>query len=528
MVYDYIVVGAGSAGCVLANRLSANADKTVCLLEAGGGHMNPMLHIPAGWATNFNNPKVDWGYATAPEPALNDREIYWPRGKVLGGSSAINGMIYIRGVPRDFNDWAQAGAVGWAWDDVLPYFKKAEQQQTHDDDLHGSDGPLHVQDVRDPRPIHDDFLNAMQEMGIPANPDFNGANQAGCGYYQFTQRNGRRWSTAMAYLEPARKRPNLSILTHSTVERVEFTNKKADGVRILRKGKRQLISGRHVILCGGTINSPQLLELSGIGDGERLHTLGVPVVHNQPQVGENLQDHLLAKVVYGTHPDQSINREVQGWRLLPTGLKWLLARKGPLTTGSAPVGGFWFTRDGLEVPDVQIHFASGATLYNNEGRIQALDTPAMTAVVNQNRPESVGSIHIRTNQAHDAPDIQANYLTAPSDQACLLAGLRLLLDIFKQESLEPVVTGRISPEPALNTDDDETLMEYIRGDANTVYHPTSTCAMGKVVDEQLRVMGVEGLSIADASVMPYVVSGNTNAATIMIAEKAADLLTAQT
>ncbi|MEM7077372.1 MAG: GMC family oxidoreductase N-terminal domain-containing protein [Pseudomonadota bacterium] len=522
--YDYIIVGAGSAGCVLANRLSDAADKTVCLLEAGGGNKSPMLHIPAGWASNFNNPKVDWGYHTAPEPELNDREIFWPRGKVLGGSSSINGMVYIRGVAQDFNDWAQAGAIGWSWDDVLPYFVKAETQETHHDELHGNDGPLHVQDVRDKRPIHDVFLDAMQETGIPANPDFNGPNQAGCGYYQFTQRNGRRWSTATAYLDPIRDRNNLTVLTHAKAEQILFEGKRACGVKIRRKGQTQVVTGAHIILCGGAINSPQLLELSGIGDGERLHTLGIPVVHNAPDVGEHLQDHVLSKVVYETQAEQSINREVQGWRLIPTALKWFFARRGPLTTGSAPVGGFWYTRDGLDTPDVQIHFASGATLYNNEGRIRAMESPAMTAVVNQNRPESRGSIHIRTAAATDAPEIQANYLSAELDRQTLIAGMRMLIDIFKAETLQPFLTGRLLPGDEVDIDNDESLLEFIREDANTVYHPTSTCAIGRVVDEKLRVQGVEGLSVADASVMPYVVSGNTNAATIMVAEKAADIL----
>jgi len=522
--YDYVIVGAGSAGCVMANRLSADPSNTVCLLEAGGSNTSPMLHVPAGWATNFNNPKVDWGFNTAPEPQLNDREIYWPRGKVLGGSSAINGMVYIRGAHRDFADWTQAGAIGWSWEEVLPYFRKAESQQTHIDEYHGAEGPLHVQDVRDKRPIHDVFLDAMQACGIPANPDFNGAAQAGCGYYQFTQRNGRRWSTATAYLDPARSRKNLTILTHAKAERIEFEGKRASGVRIRHKGQTQLISARQIVLCGGTINSPQLLELSGVGGGERLHTLGIPVIHNAPDVGEHLQDHILAKVVYGTHAEQSINREVQGWRLIPAAMNWFFRRSGPLTTGSAPVGGFWYTRDGLEVPDVQIHFASGSTLYNNEGRIEAMDIPAMTAVVNQNRPQSRGSIHIRTGEATDAPEIQPNYLSAELDQQTIINGVRLLIDIFNAEPLLEDITARLSPTPETDISTDEAMLEYIREDANTVYHPTSTCAIGKVVDEQCRVLGVENLSVADASVMPFVVSGNTNAATIMVAEKAADLL----
>jgi len=527
--YDYVIVGAGSAGCVLANRLSEDSNKQVCLLEAGGSNISPMLHIPAGWATNFNNPKVDWGYHTAPEPELNDREIYWPRGKVLGGSSAINGMVYIRGVPRDFADWTQAGAVGWSWEEVLPYFKKAEAQQTYKDEFHGTDGPLHVQEVRDKRAIHNVFLDAMQSCGIDPNPDFNGADQAGCGYYQFTQYHGRRWSTASAYLGPARNRSNLTIRTHTRAEQIVFTGKKATGVVIRHKGigVPETINASHVILCGGTINSPQLLELSGVGNAAQLSKLGINVVHNAPDVGEHLQDHILAKVIFGTQDEHSINREVQGWRLASAAMKWFFQRRGPLTTGSAPVGGFWYTREGLEVPDVQIHFASGSTLYNNEGSIRAMEDPGMTAVVNQNRPESRGSIHIRSDQAGNAPEIQANYLATEIDRTTLIRGVRMLLDIFNADALREYITGRVAPAPDVDITTDDALLEFIREDANTVFHPTSTCAIGRVVDEKLQVMGVEGLTVADASVMPFVVSGNTNAATIMVAEKAADILRAQ-
>ena len=521
--FDYVIVGAGSAGCVLANRLSEDPDKTVCLLEAGGGNRSPLLHIPAGWATNFNNPKVDWGYSTQPEPELNDRQVYWPRGKVLGGSSAINGMVYIRGNARDFEDWSQLGAIGWGWDDVLPFFVKAERQQTHHNELHGNDGPLFVEDVRDPRSVDDVFINAMEASGIPKNPDFNGAEQAGSGYYQFTQHAGRRWSTATAYLSPARSRKNLTVLTNAFVKKVEFSGKCATGVVLNRGESEEVINANHIFLCGGSINSPQLLELSGIGQGERLQKLGIGVIHDSPEVGENLQDHVLCKVVYGTHPEHSINREVQGLRLIPTALKWFFARRGPLTSGSAPVGSFWYTREGLDAPDIQIHYASGATLYNQAGKIQPAKQAAMTAVVNQNRPVSRGSIHIGSRAPTDAPIIHANYLSAPEDRACLIAGVRMLLKIFSQAQLEDYITDRLTPAEDRDIATDEGLLEYIREEASTTYHPTSTCAIGRVVDEDLKVKGVEGLSIADASVMPTVVSGNTNAATIMIAEKAASI-----
>ena len=522
--YDYLIVGAGSAGCVLANRLSENPNTSVCLIEAGGGDWSPFIHIPAGWASNFNNPRVDWGYHTAPEMELNERKIFWPRGKVLGGSSAINGMIYIRGVPLDFAAWEQAGATGWSWEEVLPYFKKSEKQQTHHDDMHGEGGPLFVEDVRDKRPVHEVYLDAMESVGMPRNADFNGKDQAGAGYYQFTQHNGRRWSASTAYLSPVKQRKNLTIISSAKAEKILFEGKTANAIQIRRKESVDILYGQHIVLSGGSINSPQLLELSGIGDGERLHALGIPLVHSNPDVGEHLQDHLLSKVVYGTLPEQSINREVQGLRLVPTVLNWFLRRRGALTTGSAPVGGFWYTREGLEAPDIQIHFASGATLYNNQGKIEPLKIPAMTAVVNQSRPESRGSVHIRTAEANDTPEIHANYLSADLDRQTIIRGVRLLLDIFSAEPLQDQLTGRLSPDANIDTTSDEELLEYIREDASTVYHPTSTCSIGKVVNEDLFVKGVSGLTIADASVMPYVVSGNTNAATIMIGEKASDIL----
>ena len=525
--FDFVIVGAGSAGCVLANRLSANGRHTVCLLEAGGSTRHPFVQIPAGWAATFGNSTFDWGYSTEPEPALNNRSVYWPRGLGLGGSSAINGMIYIRGHAVDFERWVQAGAKGWGYDDVLPYFRRAERQQHIEDEFHGLEGPLHVQDPRDQRSVHEAFIEGMVESGLPRNPDFNGADQTGAGYYQFTQRNGGRWSTADAYLKEARSRRNLKIETHALTQKVLFDGKQAVGVQFIQKGKIREVSARQVVLCSGAINSPQLLELSGVGDRERLEPLGIKVVHHAPDVGEHLQDHAISKVVYGTHAAGSINREVQGWRLGLAAANWLFRRKGPLTTGSAPAGGFGATREDLEAPDVQFFFASGSTLYNAAGKIMAAPLPQLTAAMYQNRPESRGSLHIKSKQPQEHPRIYANYLATELDRITMVRGVRMMATFFDSEAMQPHVTGRVSPNNTFDINDDDQILEYVRDDLSTGYHPTSTCAIGKVVDPNLSVIGMQNLSIADASVMPYVVSGNTNAACIMIGEKAADLLLKQ-
>lgn len=522
--FDFLIVGAGSAGCVLADRLSESGKHSVCLLEAGSTNNHPFIRVPAGWAATFRNPQFDWGYETEPEPELEGRRIYWPRGLGLGGSSAINGMVYIRGHALDFENWAQAGATGWSYQDVLPFFKKAERQQTHLDEFHGSKGPLHVQGVKDTRDIHDAFISAAVDTGLPINQDFNGADQVGVGYYQFNQRNGVRWSSADAYLRGTARRKNLTVETQAFAQRILFEGRRASGVRILQRGRERTIDARRIILCGGAINSPQLLELSGVGDADRLTSLNIPVVHHLPEVGENLQDHVLTKVVYGTHAGSSINREVQGWRLAVSALNWLVRRQGPLSTGSAPCGGFGYTREGIEAPDVQFFFASGATLYNAHGKIQALPRPAITGAVDQSRPESRGSVHIRSARPADKPEIRANYLSTELDRTTMVRGLRMVAQIFERDSLRPYITGRLSPSSELDINEDDAVLDYIRGDAGTGYHPTSTCAIGKVVDPQLSVYGIDNLCVADASVMPSVVSGNTNAATIMIGEKAADLL----
>lgn len=537
MSYDYIIVGAGSAGCVLADRLTARGDQSVLLLEAGGPDTSPLIHIPAGWAANFKNPKVDWGYSTEPEKELADRSIYWPRGKVLGGSSSINGMVYVRGTPLDYDSWAQAGNRGWGWDDVLPYFKKSENWGRQDQtsgaaQAHGRDGPLAVQDVRDQRQVQDAFVDALVEAGLPRTDDFNAGEQLGAGHYQFTQRTGRRHSTATAYLKPAKRRKNLTVATRAMVQRIGFSRgdrPRAETVAYLQNGKlHEVQAQRSIILCGGAINSPQLLELSGVGQAQRLRELDIPVVHDLPGVGENLQDHLLVPMVYGCPDEVSINREVQGWRLIPTALKWFFLRKGSLTTGSAPVGGFFYTRADLEAPDVQLHFASGSTLYNEAGKIRPTEQPGMTAVVNQSRPLSRGHLHIQSKDPNVHPAIVANYLSEELDRTTLLAALKFMSLVFESDALAPYRLDRVLPAPEATTDAE--LMDYIRANASTVYHPVGTCKMGSdpqaVVDDRLRVHGIDGLMVADASIMPLLVSGNTNAASIMIGEKAADFLLA--
>lgn len=528
MNFDYIIVGAGSAGCVLANRLSENPDNSVLLLEAGGRDISPFIHIPAGWATNFNNPKVDWGYNTEPEPHLNNRQIFWPRGKVLGGSSSINGMVYIRGVPYDYDQWSQKGNRGWSWDEVLPYFKKSEDQQHGADDQHGSKGELRVEDGRMDMPILKSFVEAGRQAGLPANSDFNGPQQEGAGYYQVTQKQGRRWSTSVAFLNKIKSRKNLHIITGALTSKINLDGQQASGITY-KRGEKEEFAGvnKEIILCAGAINSPQLLELSGIGAPEVIKKAGVEVMHALPGVGENLQDHLMSKLVYRCKKPATINLDVQGLRLIPTVLKYLLFRRGPLTFGSAPVGAFGYTRQDIEAPDIQIHFASGATNFQpGQKGITAMKFHAISGVANQSRPESRGHIHLRSSDPRQHPLINANYLDHETDQKTLLDGMRLLQRIFESPALDEYRGERLFPNPSVETD--EELMAYIREDASTVFHPVGTCKMGSdslaVVDDQLKVHGLGKLRVADASIMPSLVSGNTNAAVIMIAEKAANLI----
>jgi choline dehydrogenase len=524
--FDYVVVGAGSAGCVLANRLSADPTVRVALIEAGGRDRSPWIHIPAGYYRNFSNPSVTWQFGSGPEPHLNNRIINWPRGRVLGGSSAINGLLYVRGQAQDYDVWRQLGNVGWSYADVLPYFKRSEDQERGADAYHGIGGPLSVSDVRLPaNALCEAFIAACEEAGIPRSRDFNGASQEGAGYFQLTNRNGRRCSSAVAYLRPARGRLNLRIVTDAFVEGVSLEGKRAAAVLCRTpSGTERITAAREIVLAAGAIGSPQILQLSGIGPSGVLKAAGVPVRHELPGVGENLQDHLQVRFVYECRTRGSLNEVWHSpWQQFLTGLEYALRRTGILTIGAGAVGAFARSRPDLEQPDVQFHFLPLSADRPGQGLHRFL---GVTASVCQLRPESRGTLAIAGADPAAPPRIVSNYLEAEADRRVLLDGMKLLRRVTRQPAFARHVTREHLPGPSV--EGDAALMDYARDYATTIFHPCGTCKMGSdaraVVDSRLRVRGLTGLRIADASVMPTIVSGNTNAPTIMIGEKAADMI----
>ncbi|MFI1167233.1 GMC family oxidoreductase [Streptomyces sp. NPDC020801] len=511
-MYDYIIVGAGSAGCVLAARLSEDPDVRVLLVEAGPADDAQEIHVPAAFSKLFRS-KYDWDYLTEPEPGLGDRRRYLPRGRMLGGSSSMNAMIYIRGNRRDYDSWAAAGAKGWGWDDVLPYFLRSEDHHAGPSEWHGAGGPLPVSPGRSRSPLVDAFVGAARQAGHPFNPDFNGPEQDGVGYYELTQRDGLRCSTAVAYLRPARERPNLSVLTGAQCTRILFDGERAVGVEVDRDGSTQeLRCEREVVLSAGAYNSPQLLMLSGIGAADELAALGITPRVDLP-VGENLQDHPHLAVVHLTDTESLLTAETaENLRLLET------EGRGPLTSNVGEGGGFFRTTDGLDAPDVQIHAVPA--LFHQEGLGAATDHGFHIGAVLL-APTSRGRVLLRSALPSAKPRILHNYLTTEEDRATALRALRLVLDIVGRPALrEHRRADFLTPA----SDSDADLLAYARRELQTLYHPTSTCAIGPVVDHELRVHGVAGLRVVDASVMPAVVRGNTNAPTIMIAERAADLI----
>lgn len=526
---DFIVVGAGSAGCVLANRLSAEPANQVVLLEAGGRDLNPWIHVPVGYFKTLHNAATDWCYKAEPDPGLNGRALDWPRGKTLGGSSSINGLLYVRGQKEDYDRWAQCGNRGWSYDDVLPLFKRSEAHENGADAFHGGDGGLTVSLIRAKSEIAEAFIDAAVEMGVPRTDDYNGAEQEGAGYFHQTARKGFRCSSARAFLNPAKARSNLEVITHAHTEALIFAEdepKRVVGVRYHCKGRIEevrLKPGGEVILSAGAIGSPQILELSGVGCGDVLQKAGVAVRHELPGVGESLQDHLQIRLVYEVNV-QTLNDAING--LIPRmgiGLNYVLRRKGPMSLGASQVCIFAKSMKGLETPDIQFHFQP---LSADKPGIEMHPFSGITSSVCQLRPESRGHIHITSPHAADYPKIVPNYLSTTADELCAIRAIKFARAMTKTSALRPFIVREHIPDTDPQTD--EEILDCARNISQTIYHPTSTCRMGHdagaVVDDRLRVHGLQGLRVADASIMPDIVSGNTNAPTIMIGEKASDML----
>ncbi len=521
---DFVVVGAGSAGCAVAARLSEDPATRVVLLEAGGEDKNRWIHIPLGFGKTFADPSVNWCYETEPDPGAADRRVFWPRGKVLGGSSSINGMVYIRGQAEDFDHWRQLGNTGWSFEDVLPYFRRSEHQMRGADAFHGAGGPLCVSDVAQ-HPICEAFIAATTELGFPRNDDFNGASQDGVGYHQTTTRNGRRCSTAVGYLRPAMQRANLRVVTGALTEKILCEGRRAIGASFRRDGRLCIAhAAREVILCGGAVNSPQLLMLSGIGPQQHLAEFGIPFVYHLPGVGQSLQDHYSAPIKLRCKLPITVNDVMlSNARKLKAGLEYYMFHRGPLSMISSPAALFARTRTELASPDVKISISPFSAERPQDGLHRF---SGFTSIAYQLRPESRGEIRLKSPDPFDAPAVYPNYLATETDQRTIIAGLKLIRQILANPHMQSFIDSEFQPGPAV--ENDEELLDYARRRGGTVYHPTSTCKMGSdplaVVDAELRVHGVEGLRVADASIMPTVVSGNTNAATIMIGEKLADIV----
>ena len=530
--YDYIIVGAGSAGSVLANRLSEDPANKVLLIEAGGSDRRFFIQMPIGYGITYHQKTVNWMYMTEPSPDADNKPSYWPRGKVMGGSSSINAMVYVRGNPKDFDEWSEAGNPGWSYKEVLPYFKKMESWQNGADNFRGGDGPLKVSEVsKQLHPLCDNFLSAAQEIGMKLNPDMNGEKQEGVGNYQITTHKGQRMSSSRAYLWPIKYRSNLTVLKKALVTKVLIRDKKAYGVKYLKSGKtHELLASREVILSAGSINSPQLLQLSGVGPKKILEQVSVPLVHDSPAVGENLQDHLGVSYFYKSKVP-TLNDELRPvLGKIYQGLRYIFSRRGPLSLSVNQSGGFIRTSDNLKKPNIQLYFSPVSySLESSDKRAMMSPDPfsAMLLGISNCSPRSRGSVHLRSSDPSSPPIIKPNYLSNESDVKDLLEGVKILRKLVKTESFRTVIGEEFRPGPQCQTD--EQMIQHIKDTVWTVFHPSSTCRMGpdpksNVVDSNLKVYGIEGLRVADASIFPSLVCGNINAATIMVGEKASDLI----
>ncbi len=520
MAFDYVIIGGGSAGCVLAARLSENPDLKVLLLEAGGTDRHPLYHMPAGFA-KMTKGIGSWGWYTVPQKHMNNMVIRYTQAKVIGGGSTINAQLYTRGNALDYDEWRQMGCEGWGYKDVLPYFRKAEDNDTFDNEFHAKGGPLGVSQPVSPLPICEAWFKAAGQLGIPRNHDLTGASQDGVGYYQLTQRNARRSSVATAYLAPVRGRKNLTVQTGAQVRRIIIDRGKAVGAEMLDGTK--LMAEREVILCAGAIGSPRMLMLSGIGPADHLHALGIVPALDQPSVGANLQDHLDLFVIAECTGDHTYDKYAKPFWSAVAGLQYLFTRKGPVASSLFETGGFWYADENARSPDIQFHLGLGSGI---EAGVAAMPHGGVTLNAAYLRPRSRGTVRLASSDPTAAPLIDPNYWADPYDREMSIRGLKLAREMIRQDALKPYVLAERLPGPDVQTEQD--YFNYACANAKTDHHPAGTCRMGidssAVVSPQLKFNGIEGLRIADASIMPTVVSSNTNAATIMIAEKAADMI----
>lgn len=530
--FDYIVVGAGSAGCVLANRLSENGKYNVCLIEAGPEDKNMWIHIPIGYGKTMFSDKLNWKFETQADPHMNGRKFYWPRGKTLGGCSSINGLIYIRGQKEDYDHWAALGNKGWSWEECLPYFKKLENNDLPPSNTRGKGGPLTASSIPPGNELVDAFIGAAERNGIPRVDDFNSGEQFGVGYYQLTTKKGLRQSTAVAYLRPARKRPNLTVKTEHQVHRLLIENNRVVGVELSHKGQRtfNLRAKKEVILSAGALQSPQILMLSGIGPGEHLQEMGIPVTLDLPGVGKNLQDHLQLRLIYEVAKPITTNDQLRSiWGKGKIGLQWLLTKKGPLAIGINQGGAFCYALpEESKTPDIQFHFG---TISADQAGGDVHPFSGCTISVCQLRPESRGEVHLLSSDPSHSPAMHPNYLSTDLDRRTAIAAVKVARRIANTPPLSDLLVREHLP--GNDSQSDEEILEFCKNYGATIFHPVGTAKMGTkndpqaVVDEQLKVYGIEGLRVVDASIMPTLVSGNTNVPVVMIAEKAAEMILQQ-